>query len=107
MSTEAINLTEKIMVNGRIRLPHHQHSSVEIQRGMKIVVMGRKEVGFVGGIIVNSQSNEVTHILLCYLPVTAVYRLIPINRIARVEEETIHLNIQFDDLETLATHSPP
>ncbi|KAA3656350.1 MAG: hypothetical protein DWQ04_31410 [Chloroflexi bacterium] len=106
MRPESAHLNEKIMVNGRIHLPSHQPASVEVQRGMKIVVTDGKEVGFVGGVVVNSHSDEVTCILLCHLPVTAVYRLIPIHLIARVEAETIYLNMQFDDLETLAAHSP-
>jgi len=106
MKPEATRMHEKIMVNGRIYLPHAPHASVEVQRGMKIVVMDGKEVGFVGGVIVNSQNDEVLYILLCHLPVTAVYRLIPIHLIARIEAETIHLNMQFDELETLKTHLP-
>ncbi len=105
MRSAITNLNEKIMVNGRFTLHHQPNSSVEVQRGMKIMVRNGKEVGLVGGVVVNFESDEVTHILLCQFPVTAVYRLIPINLIARIEE-TIHLTIQCDELKTLAAHQP-
>ncbi|MCP5095866.1 MAG: hypothetical protein GY943_09960, partial [Chloroflexi bacterium] len=91
MCTETFSSTQKIMENGRIHLHHAPHSSVEVQRSMKIVVMGGKEVGLVGGIMIDPQHDNVTHILLCHLPVTAVYRLIPISLIAKVTAETVHL----------------
>ena len=105
MSIATANVNEKIMVNGRIPL-QQSRPPAKIQRGMKIVVKGGKQAGIVGGIIVNSQSNQVSHLLLCRVPVTAVYRLIPTNLIARIEKTIIHLCIHCDDLDKLAAHQP-
>jgi hypothetical protein len=106
MCTEAINGHEKVMVNGRVHLPHVHHSPVDVERGMKIVDKNGKGVGMVGGLIVNSQRDQITYILLCQLPVTAVYPLIPLNLIARIEEETIYLTVQCDDIKALAVYQP-
>jgi sporulation protein YlmC with PRC-barrel domain len=97
---------EKVMVNGRFRSPQPPHQMIEVERGMKIVVANGKEAGVVGAVMVNPHSEEITHLLLCRLPVTAVYRLIPINLLSHIDDDTIHLNIQCDDLTKLAVHQP-
>jgi len=99
-------LNEKVMINGRFHSPHPPHQMIEIERGMKIVVADGTEAGVVGAVMANPQSEKMTHVLLCRLPVTAVYRLIPINLIAKIDDETIHLNIQCADLKKLAAHQP-
>jgi len=99
-------LNEKVMVNGRFRSPQSPHQMIEIERGMKIVVANGEEVGVVGAVMVNPQSEEMTHLLLCRVPVTAVYRLVPINLIAKIDDDTIYLNIQCDDLTKLTVHQP-
>ncbi len=103
---------EKVMVNGRFRSSHLPHPIVQIERGMRIIAADGTEVGMVGAVMVHPQREDITHILLCRVPVTAVcgqtavYRLIPIHLIAKINDETIHLNIQCDDLDKLAAHKP-
>ncbi len=99
-------LNEKVMVNGRFRSPQPPHQMIEIERGMKIVVADGREAGVVGAVVVTPQSEEISRILLCSVPVTAVYRLIPIDLIAHIDDDTIHLNIQYDDLNKLMAHQP-
>lgn len=103
---EMMDLNAKVMVNGRFQSPHAPHIIMKIERGMKIVVADGREAGVVGAVMVHPQSEEITHILLCSVPVTAVYRLIPIHLIAKIEDDIIHLNIQRDDLTKLAVHQP-
>ncbi|MCP4415295.1 MAG: DUF2171 domain-containing protein, partial [Chloroflexi bacterium] len=99
---QLMELNERVMENGRFRSPFSPNAIVEIRRGMKIVFADGTEAGVVGAVMVHPHNEEMSHILLCRVPVTAVYRLIPINLIARIDDETIHLNIRCDGLKKLA-----
>lgn len=103
---EMMDLNAKVMVNGRFQSPHAPHIIINIERGMKIVMADGQEAGVVGAVMVHPQSEEISHILLCSVPVTAVYRLIPVSLITKIEEDTLYLNIQSDDLAKLAVHQP-
>lgn len=98
--------SEKVMVNGRFKSPQPPFAMVEIARGMKIYDADGTELGLVGGVMVHSLREEVSHILLCQLPVAADYRLIPVHLIARIDEEVVYLTMQREDLKTLAVHQP-
>ncbi|MFQ5418729.1 MAG: PRC-barrel domain-containing protein [Anaerolineae bacterium] len=97
---------EKIMINGRIHLARPDNPEVEVRRGMMVKTRDGQEAGMVAAVIMDEQSQNVSYVLLCHLPVTSDYRLIPVNLIAQVSEEAIHLNIHSDVVEELAIHQP-
>ena len=103
---QMLDLNEKVMVNGRFHSLTSPNTIIQIERGMKIVVVNGKNAGVVAAVMVHPQSEEITHILLSRVPVTAVYRLIPIKLIAKIDDDTIHLSIGCDDLTKLMIHQP-
>ena len=96
----------RIMVNGRVSLPHNNTRSVEINRGMVIFANTGVEAGFSAGVIVPQGGDEANYILLGRLPVTSEYRLIPIKSIDHIDGENIHLNVHCDEILKLHLHQP-
>ena len=95
------------MVNGRISLPSQQNNpTAEVRRCMRVMSCDGTEVGFVAGVVVDAQSERVSHVLLGHLPVTADYRLIPIHLIDQVLAERIRLTIPDEAIDTLIVHQP-
>ncbi len=97
---------ERIMVNGRISLPHNNTHPTEINRGMIILTSTGIEAGFSAGVVVPQEDDEVACILLGRLPVTSEYRLIPIGLIDYVDGENIHLNVHCSEILELHLHQP-
>jgi hypothetical protein len=83
-----------LMIDGEVRLP--DGVAVTVRRGMRLVACDGIVCGMVAALVQNEDA-EMTHVLLCRLPVSADYRLIPINQIANVTDQTVHL--VFDSLE--------
>jgi sporulation protein YlmC with PRC-barrel domain len=52
-----------------------------------------REVGKVAAVVIDSQSQAVTHIILGHLPETLEYRLVPAALIEEVDAEAIVLGI--------------
>ncbi len=94
----------RIMVNGRVSLPHNNTRSVEVNRGMAIFTNTGVEAGFSAGVIVPQDGDEIDCILLGRLPVTSEYRLIPIGLINHIDGGNIHLNVHCDQILKLHLH---
>ena len=99
-------MEEKIMVDGRIHLPSPHPATQEIQRGMKVMSSDGREVGFVAAVIIQKETDSVTHILLGHIPVTPDYRRIPVTLVENVDEDTVFLNIIHQAVDKLAVHQP-
>jgi hypothetical protein len=95
----------RIMVNGRF-FPLNNRYSVKINRGMVVWTSTGVEAGFSAGVVVPQGSDEATHLLLGRLPITSEYRLIPVQLIARIADENIHLNVDCNEILKLHLHQP-
>lgn len=92
---------EKLMVSGLVHLTQEDSSPFEVSRGMAILTCDGREVGKVAAVIVDSRSQIVTHILLTRLHLSPEYRLVPVNLIKQVSEETISLDVCRQTIESL------
>lgn len=95
---------EKLMVCGRLHLARPDNSVMELRRGMAVKTREGREAGLIAAVILDETSQTISHVLLCHLPVTSDYRLIPVNLITQVVDEAIYLNIARDAIDTLAVH---
>lgn len=97
--------TRKLMVSGLVRL-ERETNPVEIQRGMSLMSQDGVETGVVAAVVLDCSRQEVTHILLSFVPPTAVYHLILLPLINRIDEETVWLRITSADIDNLPRHQP-
>ena len=82
--------------------PEQKDSSpVEVRRGMAILTQDGREAGRVAAVVLEDDGQNVTHILLTHLHLTPDYRLVSINLIKKVSEETVLLHIDNEALECL------
>ncbi len=95
----------KLMVSGLVKLDQ-QNDSVELRRGMAILLQDEYAAGVVAAIVLDCHSQEVTHILFGHVPPTSDYRLIPLLLIDRVDRETVWLRASAADIEKLPVHQP-
>jgi sporulation protein YlmC with PRC-barrel domain len=96
----------KLLVNGSIYLAEAAGQPIIVIRGMSIVSRDGQEVGMVAAVVVDNLSQEVTHILLCRLPPSPDYRLVPPGLVAQVCGDTVVLHILSQDVDGLAVHQP-
>lgn len=73
---------------------------------MPILSRDGQEVGKVAAVVVDSLTQEVTHLLLCRLPESPDYRLVPPDLVTQVIGQTVMLKIQSRDVDGLAVHQP-
>jgi hypothetical protein len=99
------NPGQKLLVSHAIRL-QHAANLVEVERGMRLVAQDSVEVGAVAALVFDCAGQEVTHILLGYLPPTAVYRLIPLSLVDRVEGALVRLKVGSAECAHLPIHEP-
>ena len=102
---QAITSAQKLLVSGFIYL-EQATEPVAIWRGMPIVACDGQAAGSVAALLLDCQSRIVTHILLGYVPPTAVYRLIPLYLIDRIIAGTVWLRVISEDIEKLPVHQP-
>ena len=99
------NQQQKLLVSGWVNLSA-AGSSVEIVRGMFVVCRDGQEAGQVAAVVVDTATQEVTYILLCRLPQSPDYRLVPPDLVTQVTGQTVMLQIQSQDVDGLAVHQP-
>jgi sporulation protein YlmC with PRC-barrel domain len=99
------NQQQKLLVSGWVNLPA-AGSPVEVARGMSIVSRNGQEVGKVAAVAVDTAAQEMTYILLCRLPQSPDYRLIPLDIVVQVAGDAVILCIQSQDIDGLAVHQP-
>ena len=96
---------QKLLVSHLVQL-QQSGEQIEIRRGMPIIAQDGLEVGVVAAVVFNCPSQKVTHILLGHLPPTAVYRLIPLLLIDKIDGSLIMLKIQHNDCLHLPIRRP-
>ncbi len=95
------NQIQPLFESGLIYPEQKDRSPVEIRRGMTILTQDGQEAGQVAAVILEDDSQNVTHILLAYLRLPPDYRLAPIKFIKHVSEETVLLHINSEAVERL------
>ena len=95
----------KLLVSGLVKL-ERKSDSVELRRGMAILLQDEYAAGVVAAIVLDCPSQEITHILLGQVPPTSNYRLIPLLLIDRIDREAVWLRASVADIEKLPVHQP-
>ena len=93
-----------MMVSGQFHLKGTDGPPVEVRRCMAVLSRDGLELGMVAAVCFDSQTQDVSDVLLGRLPVTADYRLIPIDLIDHVSEDAVHLRITAESMRELAQH---
>ena len=93
-----------IMVSGQLRLKGMAGPPVEVRRCMAVLSRDGRELGMVAAVCLDPLTQDVATVLLGRLPVTADYRLIPIDLIDHVSEDAVHLCITAESVQELAQH---
>lgn len=90
--------SQHLMVDGVLQLAGGAMATA--QRGMQFIANDGHVCGMVAALVQN-QNGNVTHLLLCQLPVSADYRLVPIDQISTIAAKTVHLTLQAGELDRL------
>ena len=103
MKPDSNNQSERLFERGLISLAQKQYQlPVEVSRGMTILTSERWEAGKVAAVVVDNDSQKVTHVLLTRPRLSPDYRLIPVKLIKQVDENTVLLDICGQAIETLS-----
>ncbi len=94
---------QKLLISGFITLTPDSDPTL-LQRGMAVLAQDKVDVGAVAAVVLNCGRQELTHFLLGQIPPTAVYRLIPLSLIDRLDGEMVWLHIPSDKVSTLPLH---
>lgn len=92
----------KLMAVGYVRVGSQGNKTCRIQRGMEIKTEDGKPAGKVAALVLDSTTQEPVHILLGRLPLLPEYRLIPLDKIAGINQDVVHLHLRHQDLNDLA-----
>ncbi|MFO7539220.1 MAG: hypothetical protein R6X32_14355 [Chloroflexota bacterium] len=98
--------TQKLLVRGTI-----EHSTTcaicgEVWRGMLVLDRDNLVAGVVAAVVLDGSSQLISHILLGQLPPTAVYHLVPIHLLERLDRNRLWLRIPRRQIAALPTHQP-
>ena len=93
-----------MMVSGQLYLKGADGPPVEVRRCMAVLSRDGCELGMVAAVCLDPHTRYITAVLLGRLPVTADYRLIPIDLIDHVSEDAVHLRITAESVQELAQH---
>ncbi|MBE2223721.1 MAG: DUF2171 domain-containing protein [Anaerolineae bacterium] len=96
---------QKLLISGFITLAQ-ECAPVSLQRGMSVLAQEGVIVGAVAAVVLNSGRQEITHFLLGQVPPTAVYRLIPLSLIDRIDGDMVWLRIPSEKISDLPLHQP-
>ena len=92
---------QKLMVHGFVCPESSCTLSIEVSRGMAILSKEGMDMGQVAAVILDSNSQKATHILLCHLPEKRGYWMIPVDLISEVHDGTVRLAIRENVIDTL------
>jgi uncharacterized protein YrrD len=96
---------QRLFERGQVRLEQeNQTESAEVSRGMVILTRDGWEAGKVAAVVFDSQSRQVSHVLLGRPRLAPDYRLVPVELIKEVNGKTIYLLIDGDAVGSLALH---
>jgi hypothetical protein len=97
------NPYRELMVSGLIYPACMPTIAVEIRRGMAILTGEGREAGRVAAVLIDSRDGQVTHILLGRHYDTPEYRLVPVDLVEQVREESVLLRILDELINRLPT----
>ncbi|MFO7682839.1 MAG: hypothetical protein R6X34_22600 [Chloroflexota bacterium] len=94
-------LSKRLLVRGRI-----DRVGGEVTRGMPVLAQDGSMVGAVAAVVQSGPTRTITHLLLGQVPPTAVYRLIPLDLLDRVDGDRIWLHTTRQQIAVLPIHQP-
>jgi hypothetical protein len=97
---------QKLLVHGEVSVGVTAVALADIWRGMPVLALDGTPVGVVAAVVCAAASPAITHILLGQAPPTAVYRLIPLHLLDRLEGEQLWLRALPPQIDQLPTHQP-
>lgn len=77
---------QRLLVCGRV-----DRMDGEVARGMPVLAQDGRMVGIVAAVVQSGPAPTISHILLGQAPPTAIYRLIPLDLLDRIDGERIWL----------------
>ena len=72
--------------------------AVAVRRGMSILSCGHDHVGYVAAVVMADKHSPPTHLLLVQPYGPPQYRLLPVNLIAQVNQETVVIKVKKGDI---------
>lgn len=105
-NSKTIDQAQRLFERGLIRLEQTNGLTVEVTRGMAILANEGQEVGKLAAVVVEADSQKVSHLLLSRLRLSPEYRLIPVNLIEQISRETILLGVGGQIVESLPVRHP-
>lgn len=94
---------QRLFERGQVRLDReNQAQPVEVSRGMAVLTQDGREAGRVAAVVIDSQSWQISHVLLGRPHLTRDYRLVPVELIKEVNGESIYLLIDSEAVESLS-----
>jgi len=88
-----IDRSQRLFERGLLRLDQTKGLAVEISRGMTVLTNEGQEAGKVAAVVVDTASQQVSHLLFRHLSLSPKYRLVPVNLIEQINQETIVLRV--------------
>lgn len=93
---------DRLMASGLIRLDRDGDQTMDVRRGMSIWSSDGQEIGKVAALVVDHDSEQVSHILLGRLPEVLGYLCVPVDLIKSVEDDAVYLVITSQEIENLS-----
>lgn len=100
-STPAPVRRQRLLVFGRIDL-----LASEVTRGMPVLAEDGSMAGAVAAVVQTGTARAITHLLLGQIPPTAVYQLIPLDLLDRLDGECIRLRASRQQIASLPIYQP-
>lgn len=97
------NQSQRLFESGSISPEQGNGLPVKVSRGMTIQTSEGWEAGKVAAVVVDNDSQKVTHVLLTRPRLVPDYRLVPVNLIEQVDEDIVLLDVCSQDIESLPT----
>lgn len=97
--------TQKLLISGSIMLTPNS-TPISLHRGMFVLTQDNVVVGAVAAVVLSCCQQEITHFLLGQVPPTAVYRLISLSLIEKIDGEMVCLRIPSEKISTLPLRQP-
>lgn len=101
------NQSQRLFESGSTCPEQENGLPVNVSRGMTILTNEGWEAGKVAAVVVDSDSQTVTHLLLTRPRLVPEYRLVPVNLIEQVDEQVVLLEICSQAIESLPIRQTP
>jgi hypothetical protein len=95
----------QLLVSAPLSLPPAGSTAIVVERGMPVLDQDLQEVGHVAGVVVDPARQTATHLVVVRWQSALDYRVLPIDRVARVGADGVRLNVALPALDSLPTWS--